>query len=398
MTGIQTKESPFTPGRPVQPEYFIARVNEIKRLNRAIEQAASGRNENIFVTGERGIGKSSLVGFIRFLAEKEYNMVGAHCLLGGVRTLPELMRVVFQRLLQQCSDKTLFDSLRSIFGSFIKSVELFGVNVEFTDNPQQLQVLVDNFLPLMKSIYDKIEKAGKKGIILILDDLNGIADVPEFAEFLKSFVDELAIYQKLPLLMLLVGLSERREDMLKNQPSVARIFDVVNLPPMSEKESQEVFNGFFAKVKTAIEPKALSLMTNFSAGLPTLIHEIGDAVFWQDTDERIDGIDARHGITEAAQTVGRKYIGPQVSSVFRNKIYSSILTRLGKKLPIGATFKRQELLKENALEKEQKNLDNFLNKVKKLGIMEDAETRGEYKFVNPLYHLYVWYEAEKVKS
>ena len=390
MTGIQTKESPFTPGRPVQPEYFIARVNEIKRLNRAIEQAASGRNENIFVTGERGIGKSSLVGFIRYLAEKEYNMVGAHCLLGGVRTLPELMRVVFQRLLQQCNDKTLFDSLRSIFGSFIKSVELFGVNVEFTDNPQQLQVLVDNFLPLMKNIYDKIEKTGRKGLILILDDLNGIASVPEFAEFLKSFVDELAIYQKLPLLMLLVGLSERREDMLKNQPSVARIFDVVNLPPMSEKESQEVFNGFFAKVKTVIEPDALSLMTNFSAGLPTLIHEIGDAVFWQDTDERIDGIDARKGIMEAAQTVGRKYIGPQVSSVFRNKIYSSILTRLGEKLPIGATFKRQELLKENALEKEQKNLDNFLNKVKKLGIMEDAETRGEYKFINPLYHLYVY--------
>jgi len=68
--------------------------------------------------------------------------------------------------------------------------------------------------------------------------------------------------------------------------------------------------------------------------------------------------------------------------------------RMGKKLPIGATFKRQELLKENAPEKEQKNLDNFLARIKKLGIIDDAETRGEYRFINPLYHLYLWFEAE----
>jgi len=72
--------------------------------------------------------------------------------------------------------------------------------------------------------------------------------------------------------------------------------------------------------------------------------------------------------------------------------------RIGKKSPIGTKFTRQELLKDNAPEKEQKNLDNFLNKIKKLGIMEDAETRGEYKFVNPLYHLYLWYEAERIKE
>ena len=125
-----------------------------------------------------------------------------------------------------------------------------------------------------------------------------------------------------------------------------------------------------------------------------LMHEVGDAVFWQDSDGQIDLSDARQGITEAARNVGRKYIGAQVSNVLRNKTYSSILLRMGKKLPIGATFKRQELLKQNASEKERKNLDNFLNKIKKLGIMKDADVRGEYTFVNPLYHLYIWYEAK----
>jgi DNA replication protein DnaC len=71
MAEISTKESPFSPGRPVQPEYFVARIREIQRLERAIKQTVSGRKENIFIAGQRGVGKSSLAGFIRFIAEKE---------------------------------------------------------------------------------------------------------------------------------------------------------------------------------------------------------------------------------------------------------------------------------------------------------------------------------------
>ena len=129
-----------------------------------------------------------------------------------------------------------------------------------------------------------------------------------------------------------------------------------------------------------------------------LMHEVGDAVFWQDKDDSIDLRDAKAGIMQAAECVGRKHIGTQLSGILRNETYSSILLRTGKKLPIGATFKRQELLKESAQEKEQKNLDNFLSKMKTLGILKDAETLGEYMFVNPLYHLYIWYTAKEQKN
>jgi len=125
-----------------------------------------------------------------------------------------------------------------------------------------------------------------------------------------------------------------------------------------------------------------------------LMHEVGDAVFWQDTDNNIDMDDSRQGIMEAARIVGKKYIDPQISKVLRSKTYSSILWRIGKKLPLGTTFKRQELLKE-VPETEQRNLDNFLNRIKDLRIVDDAEARGEYRFVNPLYHLYIWYMARE---
>lgn len=398
MADINAKESPFTPGRPVPVEYFVARYEEVQRLERAIKQAASGRNENIFITGLRGIGKSSLAGFTRYLAEKEYSFIGAHCFLGGVRTLEEMVRAILQRLFRECADKSVFDKLKSIFDKYISEVKLFGVGVEFTKDKSDLRALLDNFLPMMRKIYEEVKESNKRGLIIILDDLNGLTDLPQFSQFLKSFVDELATSGKpLPIFLVLVGLPERRDELIKHQPSVGRIFDIVDLPLMSEPESEEFFTNMFNKCGDTIDDSGLSLIVKLSGGFPMLLHEVGDAVFWQDTNKHISEADARQGIMEAARIVGKKYIDPQISNVLRSRTYSSILWRIGKKLPLGATFKRQELLKE-APEREKKNLDNFLRRIKKLGIIDDTETKGEYKFVNPLYHLYVWYEAKNKKD
>jgi len=392
MADIISKESPFTPGRPVPVEYFVARHKEIERLERAIIQTASGRNENIFITGERGIGKSSLAWYAHHLAEKE-SLLGAYCYMGPIKSLEDVAGTVFQRLLESC-DKSIFEKLKEAFRKYIKSVNLGPLGLEFTDNKSELRNLVNGFIPALRHVYGGAKENGKKGLLIILDDLNGITNLPEFSMFLKSTVDSIATSGgPLPLLLILVGIPDRREDILKHQSSVARIFDIIDLLLMNESESREFFGKTFAEESITVSNDALSLMVQLSGGYPMLMHEVGDAVFWQDTDNNIDIRDAQQGIMEAARTVGKKYIDPQISKVLRSKTYSSILWRIGKKLPLGTSFKRQELLKE-VPEAEQKNLDNFLNRIKKLGIIDDAEVRGEYRFVNPLYHLYVWYEAE----
>ncbi len=395
MTEAELKESPFTPGRPVQPEYFIARADEIKRLERAIQQTGSGRNENIFITGQRGIGKSSLASFLRFIGEKNHNMLGVHCHLGGVESLEELMAVLFQRMLSQCNEPTILDRLKNIFKDYIKSVTLLGIEVEFTADKTKLHGILDNFIPTLEHIYNAAKNAGRRGLILILDDINGIAEKTAFANFIKSFVDELATSRKkLPLLLVFVGLPERRTKLMENQPSIGRILDVVELKAMNGSETALFFRDMFAKSRIEVTDCAMTNMVKFSGGLPMLMHEIGDAVFWQDSDGIIDDSDAKAGIMEAAKNVGRKYVDPNVAKVLKSKIYGSMLWRMGEQLPIGTSFNRQDLLKKGSNE-EKKNLDNFLSRARKLGIMEAMETKGEYRFVNALYHLYVWLAAKQ---
>ena len=84
---MSKERSPFTPGQPVSPEFFVGRKEQVKLLTRAIQQAAAGAPQYLFVTGERGIGKSSLASLAREIAEKEHAFVGAHALLGGARSL-----------------------------------------------------------------------------------------------------------------------------------------------------------------------------------------------------------------------------------------------------------------------------------------------------------------------
>jgi hypothetical protein len=137
-------------------------------------------------------------------------------------------------------------------------------------------------------------------------------------------------------------------------------------------------------------------MVAHSGGLPMLMHEIGDATFWSDQDGRIDANDALSGTTLAAEMVGRKYLGPQVYQAIRSKAYLSILRRIGK-MPLSMDIKRSELLQE-VPDSEKTKLDNFLRKMRELGVLQPGEGRGEYRFSNQLYRLYVLLEALRAEQ
>ena len=81
------ESSPFRPGQPAPVESFVGRNAEIERLRGMVRASTRGRPGVGFVSGERGIGKSSLARFVRHLVERERAAVGCHVFLGGVNDL-----------------------------------------------------------------------------------------------------------------------------------------------------------------------------------------------------------------------------------------------------------------------------------------------------------------------
>jgi len=104
--------SPFTPGLPVPVEFFVGRLEEVKQLRDKAVSVLTGRLEVGFLVGERGIGKSSLASFVRYLCERDNQVLGLHTFLGGVTSLEEMVRRVFDRLLKESVGKSWHQKVR----------------------------------------------------------------------------------------------------------------------------------------------------------------------------------------------------------------------------------------------------------------------------------------------
>ena len=116
--------------RPVPVEFFIGRADEIKNFVSSIKKSiALSTVERLYVSGERGIGKSSICKFARLVAERDLNILGIHVYLGGVTTLEEMVHRIFDQLLRENIDKPWYEKIKRFLGNHIKQVDIFGLSV-----------------------------------------------------------------------------------------------------------------------------------------------------------------------------------------------------------------------------------------------------------------------------
>ncbi len=398
---MNPESSPFRPGQPIPIEFFVGRREEVERLHGMVKASVRGNFKVGFVSGERGIGKSSLAHFVRVLAEHESKTVGCHVFLGGVHELAEMLRRTFDRLLKDSMDKPWHESIKSFFGNRIRKVGLFGVTLELNLAGDDLSVLAHDFVPSISQLLDQL-KGQNEALLLILDDMNGLATSEVFANWLKSIVDEIATSRrKIPLCVLcvlFVGLEERRRELVRNQPSLARVFELIDITPWSDDEVREFYKRAFKSAGATISDDNLKELVPFTGGLPVLAHELGDAVWRTAQSLHIDMDDIAEGVVLAAEVIGQKLLEPQIFQAIQSERYRSILRKMAVEVELDLRFQRTELL-ARLTEDEKRVLNNFLRRMRKLGVLEsDPEVRGGYRFPNTLYALYFRMEARRAGS
>jgi predicted AAA+ superfamily ATPase len=391
--------SPFTPGVPVPLEFFIGRQREIEIfLNAVGKSQATGTVQRLFISGERGIGKSSICKAAMVAAEQRFDTLGLHVFLGGVTSLEEMVRRIFERLLRESRNKPWHSKVKDFLGNHIKQLDIFGLTIEFSASARELAQAVSDFVPTVTNLLQNLSEQ-KKGLTIILDDLNGLASSAEFANWLKSLVDDIAVSAvPLPLTVVLVGLPERRTELVRTQPSLNRVFDLIDISKFNREETKEFFRRSFSKVDVSVEDDALDLLCRFSGGYPVFMHEIGDAVFKVDTDGKIDREDTIKGLVVAAQVIGAKYVEPRVSVAIRSENYQGIMRRLAKN-PFEHRFARKDVV-SGLLPDHARVFDNFLRRMEKLDVIRKDRLHGPgaYEFTSEIHYLYFWLESQRGAS
>ena len=390
---IPEMESPFTPGRPVDnPRLFVGREGQIQELLDAAQKAKRGNFQIAYVSGERGIGKSSLVKAALHIAATQRNAITAHAHLGGVSDFAGLGRRAMEAVAQDGVARPWGENLLNALGKRVERVGMMGMEITLKASERDFAATGEHLPGEMAALAKKIG-GNRSPMILALDDINGLADTSEFAHWVKS-ATEIAAGRagKVPVFLILVGLEERRRQMMKHNPSVARVFQpTLFVEPWTEEETTKFFRrGFEAGgIHPDIFNHLLPPCAYFSGGFPMLAQEIGHAV-WTLARKGEDA-DAISGIVDAADSIGRQHLQSGVLDALRSSKYKSILAKAADPL-LGGKFSRRDLLQNAGLtEREKAGVDAFLRRARKLGVIvpdEKSTEPGAYRFPTMLHALY----------
>lgn len=400
MPEILKSKSPFYPGQPVPVEFFVGRASQIDHImQRGVGQVEAGKPIALYIQGEYGIGKSSIAGFVQWAAEREHNLHSIYAPLGAAQTVDDVGAAILEATIRSGAlNPGRSETLRNWLAKYIGNQSLFGVTIHADALRQDAPSIAKGILPFLTEVFSRLKASGVKGIFLVLDEINGVAADPQFAHFVKGIVDTNAMSREpLPLLLTLSGVEERRREMIQKYQPIDRIFDVVEIAPMTEVEMKEFFNRAFDSVSMKATEGGLGLLVHYSAGFPKIMHLVGDAAYWIDRDGIVDEEEAVQAIFEAAEEVGRKYVDQQVYRALHSKDYLSILAKVAQQGPDSMSFRKGDVL-AGLTETEKKKFNNFLQKMKALKVLKSGDIQGEYVFNIRMVRLYIWLQSLQAQN
>lgn len=380
-------DTPFEPGRPVSPSNFKGRRNDCMKIIRYIPGVIkSGIPEHFFITGKRGMGKTSFIQYVSRIAEDNFQMIPIHFNNSDGTTIEELILKLIEKLSIEFDKGYWGKKFVDGYLKRIQEIKIAGFGFSLENQDKLIQDIKGNFSKLLIEICENFEN---KGIFFIIDDINGLSDNIEFTNWYKSLFESIQFNEyHVPVVFALISYPKEFDNLCLINESFSRIFKLIEIDKLENDEIEDFFRFSFENMNyTFKDDDALSAMVYYSWGMPLIMQQIGESVLWNILDNGIiDEKIAIRGISDAAIELGNKQIRGKLRKI-RSEHYEDILIKLAKH---GAMeFKKSEVI--DILNDDEKRVFNsFLQRCKELSIIESIgrENSGEYAFVNRLYFAY----------
>jgi Cdc6-like AAA superfamily ATPase len=383
---------PFFPNRPVEdPNRFEGREKEIDEVIDSLYQSSHGNPTHTIITGERGIGKSSLLLQTKFLAEgdnslatkfgidtgiDQFDYITAWVDGGSDQSLENLIQSILYEL--QSSLKNYLNGWKIEFdlGGFVKLSKVEPKDRSITD-------FVTEFINQIRRVNSEVEKQGKQGIIIFIDELDRIPVNSGLASFLKICTERMVREGIKNVTFFAAGIKGAVQDFEEEHASILRTLRDIPLDRFTEESAKMILKNGFDKVNHSYDDKILQMAYKFSAGFPEPIHLIGSELLSEDEDSHLS--------KEDFDMAKIKIVG----DVRKNSLES--------KLKAAGIGKYQEILEAMAKYTEDNIPLDFVSKEIKLDPNQYATNistlcerqiifkvaRGIYSFVDPLLKEYI---------
>lgn len=384
-----TKQSPFTPGTMVDPRDFVGREDIIENIVKYIPTVISGKNRNFYIVGNRGMGKSSLSYYLASFLEENYSIIPIYISNEEINDLNSLIFHLVQDLLDKIGNKNWAKTIIQSFGDNIEQVGFLSASLKFTPKENYLDGLVNSFNVFIKDVANNI--GDNNGILIIIDDINGLSDTPEFVNWFRGMMHKLTFdYDgEIPVSFLLTSYPENLVKLQNHNESFNRLFYHYNLQLLSEESVSLFFTEKLNKAGITCSDDILELMVQCSYGIPLVMQEIGDNIYWLcDQSKHINLSIALNGIENAANIIRDRYL----NSLISDENYFKVLQIISKNVDSDNLTKfNTDDVKKELKQDELIILNAFIQEASEKEIITQIShfDNNVYKFNNPLYMVYI---------
>ena len=350
------KINPFRPGSPVVPGMFVGRINEIERIEDSLFQTKADRSSHFMITGERGIGKTSLLLYLNYIASKEIAVEGnwLNFLVVNLDISTNTTQLVLMERIKLALDKKLAKeervraSLKTLWQVF-KRIEIADSRIRDESSGTDHEVLLDRFAYALADVAKRtcgkhdsasILDATYDGILILLDEDNSPKEL-QLGSFLKLLLERIQRQGCNRVMVGLAGLPELRDVLRKSHESSLRLFDDITVGRLNENEVLEVIQRCLEKAKevngyeTTMEDGAKNILFALSEGYPHFIQQFGYSAFDYDEDGNIDVNDVRKGAFSpggALEQIGNHYYRSNFYNKIQKDSYRQVLRIMADKL------------------------------------------------------------------
>lgn len=404
-----TKYNPFRPGSVVAPGMFCGRHEEIIRIEQSLFQTKRHNPQHFIFEGERGIGKTSLLLRLEYVARgvtkplqgKLLNFMVVRIELQRTTTSLEIVKNILIELKREIDTRAKMKALATQLWDFVSRIEAMGVKYrKDAENIDELHFVDD----LTNTLIDIINSAdeGIDGVLILIDE----ADKPQASASLgllcKLLTERLTRKQCERVCIGMAGLPGLISTLRQSHESSPRMFSIMSLEPLEHKECEEAImrglskaeteNGF----RTQIADDAKGLIARLSEGYPHFLQEFAHWAFAQDRDNYIDLQDVVKGAFSengALDQLGVKYFHDLYIGKIGSDDYRKVLHAM-----TGHSDRwvgRPKIIAESGLQ--DRTVDNALRALKdRKIILANPRVRGEYRL--PTKSFAVWIKARESRN
>lgn len=272
-------ENPFRPGAGHMPPYLAGRNKETKEFHKLLQQDVI--LENLVLTGLRGVGKTVLLETFKPLALKENWMWAGTDLSESVSINEETTALRLITDLSVVTSNIVFET-EKVYRIGFKPKE---TTIDKTLNYNTLitvfngipGLLADKLKGVLEFIWSCIRSKDIRGIVFAYDEAQTMSDHARKEQYPLSLI--LDVFQSLqrksiPFMLVMSGLPTLFPKLVEARTFSERMFRVVFLDRLNEKDSRDAITIPFGETSTFLSGTAVKGIIEISGGYPYFIQFI----------------------------------------------------------------------------------------------------------------------------